>query len=673
MRAELAARLRAFVDASLAGAPTESFDALALDLCRWQRAQAPHLAALGPEPTRWQDIPAVPVDLFKSMRIGTVRPDEPSVVFRTSGTTQGLRGEHHARDTALYDHAAPRWAAACVPDAPRRVVALLHDPAETPDSSLSHMVADFGDVTWHLRHGRLDLASLTGAIGPHPVYVCATAFALADWLDSAPDPLPAGSVVMVTGGFKGRRTELSDGDLYAAARAILQPARLVTEYGMTELSSQLWAPPGAPYVPPPWLRVLAVDPGTGAPLPPGVHGQLRFVDLLNLDSTVAIETLDGGVVDDRGHVTLHGRLPGASLRGCSLTVEEARAVAPPPRRTLPDPGAAGMPATSRLVDVLAWRDALRADAGNAPTEGLSPEGRDLVLAHALDALDEASLARVPIRRAWRSATFVAARTVATAPIEWIALLLLRGTPVVLKHPAATGAFAGWLARHARAVGLPLSATSDRSAVDDAELVLAMGNDASMDAIRARATGTLHTFGHRFSAAYWGPDAPVEAFAEAVATDLAAHDSRGCMSPAVVLCAADLEVALPALAAAMTAAEARWPRGALGPAELADLRTRRALARASGGASHLGDGWQIDVLAAEHATPSALPRAVQLVPVAPDDAWSVLAPWQDALSTVGGTVDWPVPTHTRRTAAGLMQAPPLIRHHDGVSTVGITQV
>jgi hypothetical protein len=127
---------------------------------------------------------------------------------------------------------------------------------------------------------------------------------------------------MVTGGFKGREVQLDPAELHARARATLRPARLVTEYGMTELSSQLWGTPDLPYLPPPWLRVVAVDPD-GRPVARGERGQLRFYDLCNLDGTLAIETMDEGIVRDDGAVELLGRLSGAEARGCSLTVEEA--------------------------------------------------------------------------------------------------------------------------------------------------------------------------------------------------------------------------------------------------------------------------------------------------------------------------------------------------------------
>jgi hypothetical protein len=133
---------------------------------------------------------------------------------------------------------------------------------------------------------------------------------------------------MLTGGFKGKSREVSEETLRDALGRIfgLPPSSVVGEYGMTELSSQLYEverAPGRPrYRPPPWMRVDAVDPQTLAILPRGQEGIARFVDLANVDSSVAVQTQDRIRVDERGDVELFGRLPGATPRGCSLAIEE---------------------------------------------------------------------------------------------------------------------------------------------------------------------------------------------------------------------------------------------------------------------------------------------------------------------------------------------------------------
>lgn len=320
--------------------------------------------------------------------------------------------------------------------------------------------------------------------------------------------------------------------------------------------------------------------------------------------------------------------------------------------------------------VRAWRDALRDDLPRAPATGLSPQGLALVVGHALDALSDDALARacdVP-GTPWERAVVVAARTVVTAPVEWLALLLAHGTPTVLKTPRGEPGLAPWFVAHADAVGLPLTTTDDRAAASQAPLVVAMGDDATIDHIRARlAPGArLLGFGSRFSAA-WLPD-PDDA--PALARDLAAHDGRGCMSPAIVLTDAPDRVR-PALAAAMRRAEEAWPRGSVHDAEHAALRSRAALARATGSVD-AGPAWSVHRLPAVHATPVSLPRSVQLVAV-PDVAAAVtlLTPWRRALSTLGlprgaDARPWAALGSPRVAELGSMQAPPLVRAHDGVA-------
>ena len=319
----LAERIDAFLRSAIKGSACEPFEQLACDIANFQRVQSPVATALHPERiTNIDQIPAVPVGLFKDLRVGTIPEDEPHHTFLTSGTTGAGRGAHHLRNTTLYDLGSLLWAQRVTGGIPKKVIALLDDPQKHPESSLSHMVRLFStEVDWLLTDGTRQPNGLTDAIHQtdKPVFLAATAFALGFALvDEQVPPLPAESIVMVTGGFKGREIEMSDDALYAEIQTRLQPAMLVTEYGMTELSSQLWGTPTTPYQPPPWLRVSAHDPHTGERYPSGKIGQLRFLDLCNLDSAVSIETLDQGVVHEDGTVTLHGRLSDSPARGCSL-------------------------------------------------------------------------------------------------------------------------------------------------------------------------------------------------------------------------------------------------------------------------------------------------------------------------------------------------------------------
>jgi len=306
------------------------FEDTALALYRWQRERCPDYDRFcgDTEVRHWSEIPAVPTPLFQDIGFTCFEPSLASVVFRTSGTTAGRQGVIRLLDTAVYDLGSRQHAEACVGSLPTRGVSLVSASA---DSSLGHMCRSFVPdmpVFFSPDHG-VDAAAAWAALRASvaeegPVFIPGTAFALADWLDhpGEPVPVPDGSIVMVTGGFKGRASAVPTDALYARLQARLPGARLVGEYGMSELSSQLWAEPvGAPFRPPPWMRVQAVDPGTGEPC---TRGQLRFFDLANHQTVLAIESEDEGTVHPDGTVSLHGRLPGHSPRGCSLTVEEAR-------------------------------------------------------------------------------------------------------------------------------------------------------------------------------------------------------------------------------------------------------------------------------------------------------------------------------------------------------------
>ncbi len=320
------------------GVTVAEADALALALFHWQRRQSPLYAAMTvradgrePDPQVPGEIPALPVALFKELSVRTFH-GPPGRVFFTSGTTGSTRGEHALLDTAVYDEGAWSHFTRVLPDVPARTVSLC--PAGDSDSSLGHMVAAFARRAGGELVGAFDptagVSPATFAELDRPAFLASTAFSL-DALFALDGGARLGpdSLVMVTGGFKGRRVRLDSAELYAEIGRRLGAPRVVGEYGMTELCSQLWtepvrsgAQPGV-FLAPTWLRVYTVDPVTA--LPVDGEGLLRFVDLANTDSAVAIETMDLGVVEHSAsgdRVTLRGRATGSELRGCSLRAED---------------------------------------------------------------------------------------------------------------------------------------------------------------------------------------------------------------------------------------------------------------------------------------------------------------------------------------------------------------
>ena len=337
------ARVRAFIEGCLLRAPTPSaVEEQALALFHWQRDHNPAYAAFcgGAEPGCVADIPAVPVGLFRDLPLCCFEPGAAGHHFHTSGTTTGNPGVHRLLDCATYDLASLGWFRAMHPGAPACCLSLIPSPADAPHSSLSHMIGLlYPNARWLAGAEGLVSASEAWQVlasQEQPVFLASTALALATLLDAPGHcELPAGSLLMTTGGFKGRSLQIDPARLLQQASERLGEAiAVVGEYGMTELCSQLWSapwqlhsgrPPSArgPFHPPPWLIPMVVDPGSGTPLPRDSIGQIRFVDLANDHSVLAIETMDQGTLRPDGGLMLHGRLPGAQARGCSLSVEEA--------------------------------------------------------------------------------------------------------------------------------------------------------------------------------------------------------------------------------------------------------------------------------------------------------------------------------------------------------------
>jgi hypothetical protein len=358
-------RVLAFGLRALDGTPqSDTFDDVAIALAHHQRKHSPGFCRLveshGSSLATVEEIPAVPVEAFRVSRVATHPPELDGARFVTSGTTSGATGTHYVRRTSTHARLSVAFGARALLDspAPRIAVALCQPPLGSSASSLAFMIARFMEA-WDGRSlrdgGRFDVLEagrwLAGPDGVdveglesaaelalrrgEPLLVFATGFALMLLLDALAGrtlSAPPETVVMPTGGFKGRTREVAPDALVrdTAAAFGIDDARIVGEYGMTELSSQLYEGtlPGGGlanrrgvFVSPPWLRATAVDPRSLEELPPGEVGIGRFVDLANVDSAVCVVTQDRVRVVPDG-IELWGRESGAPERGCSLALEQ---------------------------------------------------------------------------------------------------------------------------------------------------------------------------------------------------------------------------------------------------------------------------------------------------------------------------------------------------------------
>lgn len=321
-----------------------AFNALALRIFEYQlrhnEPYARYCARLNvtKAPASWEAIPAVPAPAFAEAALTTFDPSTAALVFETSGTTRARPGRHAMQTSALYDASLLAGFDRAVGNARElRYFNLVPNPRERPSSSLGYMMARIGErgtgaPGWYLRDDELMVEAferdLGAAIAQHqPVFVAATAFALVHLLDAATVRgsvfvLPAGSRVMTTGGFKGRSRTVEPAELERETCAFFgtPPGAILSEYGMTELSSQYYRSGASDaYTGPPWLRTRVVGPERTT-LARNAIGSLLHVDLANRSSCLAIQTEDIGMQTNEGLVLI-GRDREAALRGCSLDAE----------------------------------------------------------------------------------------------------------------------------------------------------------------------------------------------------------------------------------------------------------------------------------------------------------------------------------------------------------------
>ncbi|HOY57870.1 MAG TPA: hypothetical protein PK640_07005 [Verrucomicrobiota bacterium] len=352
----------------------------------------------------WRAIPALPTTAFKDYAVTSLHFEARTRVFHSSGTTghRPSRHFHSAGSLAVYEASLlPFFRAHLMVGAGQgkgefTFLALTPDPSEAPHSSLAHMFATVIEA-WGADDSaivgavecdggwRVDTAASIALLrrcarNRRPVCVLGTAFAFVHLLDALHEDrlqcaLPPGSRALETGGYKGLSRSVSKPDLHRLIGAALgiAPTHIVSEYGMSELSSQAYdacvpaSPPArgavdqrargaasltaAPGVEtgdrrpgegelrpsaahaagarapgpghgrvfhfPPWARSVVVSPEDGIEVQDGETGLLRVFDLANVRSVLAIQTEDLAVRRGTGF-ELVGRAPMAEPRGCSL-------------------------------------------------------------------------------------------------------------------------------------------------------------------------------------------------------------------------------------------------------------------------------------------------------------------------------------------------------------------
>lgn len=313
----------------------QDFNALALDLFHLHAERNPvyrgFLNALGRDPASVrlvEDIPFLPISAFRNQRV-LLNGTEATTLFTSSGTTGAVTSTHHVPLPALYERSfLTSFTAAYGDPSGWRILALLPAYLERPGSSLVYMaeklISASGDPlsgTYLYQYDQLADVLRRSEQEEKPTLLLGVTFALFDLAEKHPMPLKH-TVVMETGGMKGRRPELVREELHAILKSAFSLDAIHSEYGMTELLSQAWSQDDGLYRCPPWMRVLLRD--VNDPLSrveAGRTGGIDVIDLCNVASCPFISTQDLGRMHTDGSFEVLGRFDNSDVRGCNLMVE----------------------------------------------------------------------------------------------------------------------------------------------------------------------------------------------------------------------------------------------------------------------------------------------------------------------------------------------------------------
>lgn len=307
----------------------EDADNIALQLFRFQAEHcAPYrdyIALMGIDPmtiTSVEDIPFLPVELFKSHDIYCA-PTPPEIVFTSSNTGATTPSRHMMASLEVYRKAFVEAFTQFygAPDG-WSIYGLLPNYLEREGSSLVYMVDHLirlaGSGGFYLNDYERLIRDMEA--DAKPKILLGVSYALWDLAEQYA-PRLRNTIVMETGGMKGRRKELSKAELHAILTRGFGVERIHSEYGMAELTSQAYSDGEGIFTPPRWMRILVRD--VNDPFdhhPKGMRGGVDIVDLANLTSCAFIQTQDMGVLLSDGRFRIEGRIAGSDIRGCNLLV-----------------------------------------------------------------------------------------------------------------------------------------------------------------------------------------------------------------------------------------------------------------------------------------------------------------------------------------------------------------
>lgn len=315
----------------------EDFEAVALEVFRYQYAcnkvYNSYVNTLGIKPEKvngMENIPFLPVSVFKTHKVVCGDTDKCDVVFESSTTTSGTPSKHFVKDVSLYQQSFRSGFKQFYGDIKDYcILALLPSYLERSGSSLVYMADDLIKQSGNTNsgfymHNMGELAEKVNRLenAKRKALLIGVTYALLDFAERHPLKLNH-TIIMETGGMKGRRREMPREEVHSILKQAWGINNIHSEYGMTELLSQAYSHANGVFRCPKWMQVAIRD--VYDPLHNGLveeGGAINIIDLANINSCSFIATDDAGVKHKDGSFEVSGRLDQSDIRGCNLMAEE---------------------------------------------------------------------------------------------------------------------------------------------------------------------------------------------------------------------------------------------------------------------------------------------------------------------------------------------------------------
>jgi len=274
-----------------------------------------------------EEIPFLPIQFFKSRKVLTSL-DEVQETFTSSGTTGSSTSKHFVTDISLYKESYLKGFTHFYGNIEAyTVLALLPNYLEREGSSLVFMVADLIQKSTKVASGfyldnMQELAQKLTELDEkgEKTLLIGVSFALLDLIEMQQFNLK-NTIIMETGGMKGRRKELVREELHTTLQNGFGVSEIHSEYGMTELLSQSYSKGNGLFETPPWMKILTRDTEDALTInASGKNGGINVIDLANYNSCSFIATQDLGKVYENGTFEILGRFDNSDIRGCNLMV-----------------------------------------------------------------------------------------------------------------------------------------------------------------------------------------------------------------------------------------------------------------------------------------------------------------------------------------------------------------